>query len=315
MISFILGLAAGVAMPIQTSINSKLRDSLRSPYFSSIISFFGGFVCAVAVLLCVAGTLFVPFDKITLEPWWIWSGGVCGSILVVISIFCLPKLGSVETMVMLVLGQIGIGLIIDNFGLFESERISLTPLKLAGAAMVLAGTVIVSASNTHSDASDTTGKAKSNSIWIYRFGELIAGILAGLQVAINGRLGEITGSAFSATMISMATGTIGVIVIAIIAYASGGDKRLRPDMDKGVRTKWWMCTGGAFGMIIVGGNAIIAKPLGTGLSVILNVAGQTFGGIILDAIGFLGIEKKPVTLIKIAGVVLMNAGIVLVSLF
>lgn len=312
MISFILGLLAGVAMPVQTSVNGKLRDSLRSPYFSSIISFSGGFICAVIVLLCVAGSLYVPFGKVAMEPLWIWTGGFCGSILVVISIFCIPKLGSVETMVMLVLGQIGIGLVIDNFGLFESDVIALTPAKLIGAVLVLGGTVMVSMSNS---SSESVKSNKGNSIWIYRIGEIIAGILAGLQVAINGRLGQITGSAFSATMISMATGTLGVIIIAIIVYLIGGKKLLIPDKDNGVKTKWWMWTGGAFGMVIVGGNALIAKPLGTGLSVILNVVGQTFGGIVLDAIGFLGIDKKPVTLVKVAGVLIMNVGIVLVSLF
>jgi uncharacterized membrane protein YdcZ (DUF606 family) len=37
-------------------------------------------------------------------------------------------------------------------------------------------------------------------------------------------------------------------------------------------------------------------------------------GLAIDATGFLGIEKKPVTLVKIAGMLLMTGGSALISL-
>ena len=55
-----------------------------------------------------------------------------------------PKLGGVQTVVLPVLGQILMGLTIDNFGLFYSQQTSLTAFRIAGAVLVLLGVVLVS---------------------------------------------------------------------------------------------------------------------------------------------------------------------------
>ena len=46
MISFILGLLAGVASPTQASVNSRIREDLRSPYTTSVFNF----ICAAVVM-------------------------------------------------------------------------------------------------------------------------------------------------------------------------------------------------------------------------------------------------------------------------
>lgn len=310
MFSFIIGLAAGVAMPVQTSINAKLRESLQSQYLATAICFAGGTICSAIALLLMTGSLYIPLSKIALEPLWVWSGGLCGSTLVVLSMISLPKLGSVETMVMLVLGQIGIGLAIDNFGWFGVDIIKLSLVRLLGAALVLGGTVMVSMANS----GDGEAKDVHASIWLYRAAALIAGVLAGVQVAVNGRLGVVAGQSFRATLISMLTGFLSAMVFALVIYFLNGRKFATSDEPK-IEGKWWMWSGGCFGIVIVGSNVIIARTLGTGLSVILNVVGQTFGGIWVDAVGFLGIEKKPVNMVKIIGSIIMIAGIVIVTLF
>jgi transporter family-2 protein len=76
-----------------------------------------------------------------------------------------------------------------------------------------------------------------------------------------------------------------------------------------------MVTGGILAMTIVGGNAIAAPILGTGVVTILNLIGMMAAGLIIDATGFLGIDKKPVTITKIAGMILMTVGTAIISLF
>ena len=55
--------------------------------------------------------------------------------------------------------------------------------------------------------------------------------------------------------------------------------------------------------------------MGTGLAAILNILGQTVAGVLIDATGFLGIEVKPVTLRKLAGLAVMVTGTALISYF
>ena len=313
MFGFILGLAVGVGMPLQTSVNAELGEKVRSPYIATTVSFIGGVISCALIVLLMTGGIVIPFADIVAEPWWIWTGGVCGTILVVISIVSLPKLGSTETMIMLILGQIFIGLAVDSFGMFKSDVIPLTVLRFAGFMLVLAGSVAVSYANGNDSTDNGLSKGRK---WFFRILAIIGGILAGTQVAVNGRLGVVVEQPFTATLISMAVGFIGAIILIAFLYFFRGGKTGVFDLSrpKG-KVKWWMCTGGLFSAFIVGGNVILANLLGTGLSLILNITGQAFGGVIVDAVGFLGIEKKPVTFIKIAGIVVAIIGIVLVNMF
>ena len=74
-----------------------------------------------------------------------------------------------------------------------------------------------------------------------------------------------------------------------------------------------MVTGGLFALTVVSGNAAVAPILGTGLSTITNLIGMMASGLVIAAVGFLGIEKKPVTFLKIAGMLLMLAGTAVIS--
>ena len=165
MIGFILGLVVGCAQPIMTSLNTKLSQRLRSPLLPSCTTFILAMILTGCVLLVLQGNLYIPLGTIAKEPWWIWTGGICGDIIVIFSILCLPKLGSVETVVFLVLGQIVSGLYIDHFGVFESAVIPMTLLRAVGAVLVFASVVAVSG-NIKSDAPEKARASTSTDSWI-----------------------------------------------------------------------------------------------------------------------------------------------------
>ena len=75
-----------------------------------------------------------------------------------------------------------------------------------------------------------------------------------------------------------------------------------------------MAIGGALSIVVVCGNAVTAPLLGTGIVTILNLIGMMGAGLIIDAAGFLGIEKKPITAAKLIGMILMIAGTAIISL-
>lgn len=319
-----IGLTAGLAMPMQTSVNAKLSQGLRSPYLSSICSFLGAWILVAAILLCSGSGFGIPFAEIAKEPLWIWSGGFCGGVLVFICMVCLPKLGSIETMVMLVLGQIGAGLVIDGLGLFGMSRIPISVARVVGALLVLSGTVAVSIGNEQrkheqkelQQCSQNEPQSGALKKLFYRLATILAGILAGIQVAVNSSLGVIIGNSFKATLVSMSVGIVTCVVVTLAIFCIKGGKKAIIDYSlEGFKLKWWMFTGGLFAVIIVGSNVIIGQLIGTGFSVILNVVGQTVGGIAIDAFGFLGIEKKPMNAAKFIGSIVMIAGIAIVSLF
>ena len=215
MISFLLGLLAGVASPTQASVNSRMREDLRSPYTTSIYNFICATVIMAVAMLVIEKSLYIPVARIAEQPFWIWLGGTCGTFIVFLNIICLPKLGSARNVMLLCFGQTMTGLMIDHFGLFGSAQIPLDMKRVTGAVIVLAGIVLVNIPAGRDRANDT-GDAKGGSLILYMILSMLCGFSCASQVAINGTLREYSGSAVRATFISMAVGLISIIILTLI---------------------------------------------------------------------------------------------------
>lgn len=74
--SIIFGILAGIGVPIQTSINARLRKKVGSPYRASLVSFAVSLIFLVLLLLILGQGVHIPFDKMLQEPVWIWFGGI-----------------------------------------------------------------------------------------------------------------------------------------------------------------------------------------------------------------------------------------------
>lgn len=120
MLTILIGLIIGIGLPMQTSINSRLKVSVGSPFVASLISFSLGTLFLALITLLIDKSLLFPLNLFGKEPFWLWIGGLLGVIYLTSNILLFPKLGSVQTVIMPILGQIIMGLIIDNFGLFGS---------------------------------------------------------------------------------------------------------------------------------------------------------------------------------------------------
>lgn len=90
--SIIFGILAGIGVPIQTSINARLRKKVGSPYRASLVSFAVSLIFLVLLLLILGQGVHIPFDKMLQEPVWIWFGGICSFIYVTGNILLFAKL-------------------------------------------------------------------------------------------------------------------------------------------------------------------------------------------------------------------------------
>ena len=112
----------GVLTPIQTAANSRLRQSVVSPFIASLVSFSVGTIFLLIVTLCEKGGILIDKELFSTLPWWAWLGGVCGLWGLTVNIIIFPKLGAMQTALMPMLGQIVMGIIIDSFGLLQSPQ-------------------------------------------------------------------------------------------------------------------------------------------------------------------------------------------------
>ena len=77
MLWILLGIIAGLVLPIQTLVNTRLRASTGTPFSSSLISFAVGTVTLLIIATAVTGGDF-GISRAFGEPLWIWLGGLLG---------------------------------------------------------------------------------------------------------------------------------------------------------------------------------------------------------------------------------------------
>lgn len=310
MTAILIGIIVGAVSTFHASINNRIRELIGSAYTTSVMNFVVAGLLVTAVILITEHGMYIPLRTIAQHPFWIWCGGVCGTAIVTLNVLCLPKLGSARNVMIICFGQVMTGLIIDHAGLFYSPAVPMTLMRTAGAVLVLTGTLMVNGIGRDRE-DDSSGEL------LYVILALICGFACSAQIAFNGALKEVIGSAPKATLISMIGGFISSLLLILIITVVRGPNGIYDDPEVGrppFRFRPFMVLGGLFAVLIVGGNAVIADALGTGLVTILNLIGMMGAGLIIDAAGFLGIEKKPVTALKIAGMLLMTGGTAMISL-
>lgn len=314
----LLGILAGMALPIQTSINSRLREKVKTSYNASLISFGVAFVFLTLLLIITGQGIMIPFSSLSNEPFWIWLGGAFGVVFVTGNILLFSKLGSVQTVVLPILGQILMGLVVDHFGLFNSVKTPMTILRMVGAILVIAGVIIVSLAKKASVSKNSVtisaiDTAENKNLWGWRIFGVLAGMCSAVQAGMNSYLGKVIDSPLKAAMISFLVGTIVLAVICLIMKIKSSPQKVQEKQAK--KYPWWIWIGGMLGACSIFLNVYLSRDIGVGMTVTLIVIGSTAGGILVDTFGLFGAEKKPLTIMKVVGVLIMIAGAASIKLF
>jgi transporter family-2 protein len=137
-----IALGAGGVIAVQSAVNSRLGRELGNPALATFTSFAIGTVFVLVYCLVVRAG--IPSTGTLLRvPAWAWFGGVLGAIYVAVVIVTTPKLGVGTVAGLTVAGQMGMALILDHFGLLGLERHAISPGRLAGMLLLIAGVFLL----------------------------------------------------------------------------------------------------------------------------------------------------------------------------
>ncbi|MDO5442226.1 MAG: DMT family transporter [Bacteroidia bacterium] len=297
-IIFILGFLA----PVQTSANAEAKGYLNSPIVASLSSFLVGTATILIITLFLEKGADIDFGSASGLPWWAWCGGAAGMIGITANILLFPRLGSMQTVLMPMVGQIIAGLLVDSFGLFESTVYHLTLLRLLGFAAVMAGVFcVVSHKGKHFRRKDTL-------VWQIS-GNIAGGILA-LQPAMNSKLAVSIGSPLVSSCYSFITATILLLAFCCLFK----EHRENICCIFTVKRPLWTWCGGILGTCFVVGQTLLVQHVGVGLLTILNIFGMLACSVVIDHFGLLGAEKRPVNVKKAIGLLMVAGGIILINI-
>jgi transporter family-2 protein len=91
--SIVLAIAAGVSVVVRQALNANLRGTLGSAAGSGFVSYRGGLLSMVVLMITLRDPL-PSAAGLARIPWWAWSGGLFGAIFIALAIVLVPKLGA-----------------------------------------------------------------------------------------------------------------------------------------------------------------------------------------------------------------------------
>jgi transporter family-2 protein len=136
-----------------------------------------------------------------------------------------------------------------------------------------------------------------------------AGAMLPIQFGINAQLSHWIESPVRAALVSFLVGAFALGLVTLALY-----RNLPPAAELGA-APWWVWVGGLFGAFYVLGSVVAAPKLGAVTLVALILAGQAVSSLLVDHFGWVGFEEQPISLGRIAGVLLLAAGVALVRAF
>ncbi|MEU6794082.1 DMT family transporter [Nonomuraea wenchangensis] len=143
-----LAIAGGVLLTLMTQANAVLAGHTDALYASWAAHGLGAVVASILVLALArrapAAAAADADESQGRAPLWYYLGGIPGALVVVLSAIAVnSELALAGTIALMLTGQVLFGTASDHLGLLHTPRRRVTPIDLAVAGCVLAGSVLI----------------------------------------------------------------------------------------------------------------------------------------------------------------------------
>ena len=135
---------------------------------------------------------------------------------------------------------------------------------------------------------------------------MFLGVVLAVHLAMNGRVGSVLNNARVGNALFWCIGAVGALCIGLTGWQKGALSPLR-------QVHPALLTAGVLGASLVFAIAWLIPKVGAGPVMITLLAGQAIGGLLMSHYGWLGSPVQPITITKVAGVLLMLGGVVLAT--
>jgi transporter family-2 protein len=258
---------AGGGLSLQSFVNGRLGTNLGSAELAGSVSYAMGFL-TVGAMLAASGraTRMVRWTQggRRLRAWHLFAC-VASAAIVIVPAEAAPRLGVALLTVALVCGQATGSLVMDAIGLGAGGRRPLTLPRVLGVALALLA-VTVGALGGHGDL---------------KLGLLVLSVFAGVIIAFVsaalGQIAEVTGDPVSATGVMFVIGLPTAVASWVVV-----DGFVAPGGWSAPAYQWIL--GGLLGVAVTVVVARFVGALGVLVATLALVAGQSSGGVILDAV-------------------------------
>jgi len=289
---------AGVGVATQSRVNGELGQRFDDGFTAALVSFSSGWVILLVIVLSTrrgrAAVRRIPAALRARElPWWMLLGGAAGGFFVLSQGLVAGILGVAIFTVALVSGQTVTGMVADARGFAGARVTPPTLARVSGAALTVLAVAVAVA-----------GELGGSIPWPALLLPLLAGVGAGMQQAMNGRVRQVSGSPLAATLVNFTVGTAVLLVVTLASLAVNGLPEAPP-------TEAYLYAGGAIGVVFITIQAAAVARVGVLLLGMCLVLGQLMAAVVFDSVAAIGPTLQSQTVVA---VVLTAVGIVVATL-
>lgn len=139
LVSVLIGLLGGVAVGLQNPLAAQMGRRLGFLESAFVIHLGGAILAGIPLALMGGGGL----GRWREVPWYVlWAGGL-GVVLVSAVSYIVPRIGIATAVSLIVATQLGVGVLLDHYGVLGLDWRPLEPARAAGMALLLAGCWLV----------------------------------------------------------------------------------------------------------------------------------------------------------------------------
>ena len=296
-----LGLLAalvGVLIALQSRINGELSHQLGNPLQAALYSFSSGFLTLALFSFFIPGVRAGAIKVLAavrdghIHKWKLFAGTL-GATLVAVQSQVVPILGVAIFSVATIAGQTVASLGVDRLGLSSGGKRAITVRRVVASIFTIAAVLI-----------SVWDRIDANNLsWLPVTISGVAGMLVGVQRALNGKINEFSQQSFTTSLLNFITGTLFLAVLFIVALLTHHTHVVA--FGNG---PWWMYFGGVVGAFYIAFAATVVQHLGALTSTFLTVGGQLLGSLLIDLI--IPTHGVNVSTYLVIGILMTYAGVV-----
>jgi len=293
-----LALVAGVLLIVQGGINTNLKNGIsdgKYPTAAACVSFSVG-----SLFTTVLSFIVMPrIGPTTMRqcPWYGVGGGFLGPFYVTGAILLISRLGFAVFQLCAIIGLLLCSITLDSIGFLFLPKKKLILRKVFAILILIVGAVLTT-SNL-----DTNGQ-ETWAVLLMCVGAACVGTVFPIQGCLNGVLVQHILSPFRAVGFTFGfAATLLATATVILAVATG-----EPFILEFEASEFWMFLGGACGGALVTCNAVGIPILGAAAFTTLFLSTQLVAAVICDATGAFGMPSKPITPLRLIGVLVAVCG-------
>lgn len=272
--SCVTALLGGMALAAQSRVNGRMAGHTGDALWASTFTFASGWALLTVGLLMRTSrdglrNAYRAFRAHRLRGW-VFFSGLFGAAWVTAQAFAVPLAGVALFMIGAVGGQTGAALLIDKFGLGPAGRRHVTLARVGGVLLALVGVSLA--------LSGRLGSA-GPAVVVPVLAAIAGGAAIAMSAASNGRLNLASRNFLATTWVNFTWGTIALVAVCIVRVLSG--TMTWPSWGG---APWWAYAAGVLGVAYVANSSVVVRYLGVLLLMLMTLAGQMTGALVLDLV-------------------------------